>query len=72
MAKGMDFAIERFPNKENLIRKLTDDEDFAELCEHYAWMSQAASGHQNPVKAKEYQSLRNKLEEELRRYLDRH
>ena len=69
MARGLDSAIKRFPKKEKLIRKLAKDEDFAELCEHYAWMSEAAMRHQNPVKAEEYRSLRNKLELELRGYL---
>ena len=69
MARGLDFAIKRFPEREQLIRRLVEDEDFAELCEHYAWMSEAALRHQNPVKAKEYRSLCNKLKLELRRYL---
>ncbi len=71
MAKGLDRAIELLPRQEALIRELfANDDDFEELCEHFAWMSEVATTNPDPQKRKEYADLRDVLEAEFREYLD--
>lgn len=66
MPKALDWVIGRYPGREKLVRKHWEDsEDFVELCEHFSWMSEAASYNQNPSKAGEYATLRDKLKTEL-------
>lgn len=66
MSKGLDSAINRFPEKEMLIRRLYQSEDFKELCEHYAWMKDSVSLETFSDKKQEFERLRNTLEIELR------
>ena len=70
MPKALDWVIGRYPKQENLVRKLWgENEDFAEVCEHFAWMSEAASYNQDRKKVEEYASLRDKLKTELDAFL---
>lgn len=69
MDKGLDCAINRFPEKEKLILRLYQCGDFQELCEHYALMKNSAALEPIPEHRLEYERLRDVLEDELQDYL---
>jgi hypothetical protein len=65
----LNWVIQKYPDKEELLRKLGHDEDFVELCEHYKMMLDAIGESEDPIRTR-YQQLANELKAELMQYLD--
>ena len=65
----MEWVIGRFPDHGKAIRDLSKKENFVELCEHFAWMAEAAEVNPDLSKRTRYAELRDQLEAELRNYL---
>lgn len=72
MERGVEWVIGRFPDHRKGIRELSVNEDFEELCEHFAMMTEAAKTNPDPNKRTRYAELRDQLEAELRDRLNSH
>jgi len=68
--RGLEWVIGHFPEYEMAIRKLSVDENFVELCEHFTLMAEAAKTNLDPNKQTRYAELRDQLEAELQDYLN--
>ena len=69
-------VLERFPDHSHLIVQLyREDEDFRELCDHFAECRDVLSNlytstDADPKRIEEYQTLTNELEQEIRKTVD--
>ncbi|MGI9402136.1 MAG: hypothetical protein ACR2O0_12835 [Rhizobiaceae bacterium] len=65
MNKSLSKAVRKFPEKEAEILELGEDEDFLELCDHYAALSKALKRQLSSNERSEFQKLHDQLESEL-------
>ena len=69
-------VLERFPDHWHLIVQLyREDEDFRELCDHFAECRDVLSNLQasieaDPKRIEEYETLTSELEQEIRKTVD--